>query len=113
MFRIGCTLIGIILLIGLSSCSSDPPPFTARYITQNIVEIVYKNTTYRLNRYQETGGLPFTYSFESDGDLDLVIDGKEYEIDSPYDRDKKKKTQKVTKKTSSSAKKKSTSTTKK
>ena len=53
--------------------------------------IEYQGKRYRLNRYSQSGVLPFDYSFESDGDLDLVINGREYEIESPYDRDSTKK----------------------
>ncbi|MBM9511110.1 hypothetical protein [Desulfogranum marinum] len=45
-----------------------------------------------LNRFQKTDVIPFQYIFENDGDLDIMVAGKEYEIESLYDRDKKKKT---------------------
>lgn len=92
-------LSGVLLsLLLLNSCGGEKRPFTAQYTSQNDVLITYGGKQYHLNRFKRSVGLPFEYSFESDGDLDLRIDGKNYEVDSPYDTDKKKKTKKTVKK---------------
>lgn len=102
--------LGISLGILLAGCGSERP-FSAKYTSPNQVIITYKGKQYTLNRYGVAASVPFEYQFEADGDLDLTIDGKEYEIDSPYDRDKKKK--KVVKKAVKKTVKKTTTTQKK
>ncbi|MEN8141611.1 MAG: hypothetical protein ABFR97_10350 [Thermodesulfobacteriota bacterium] len=95
------TFIGLTLL--LAGCSSEPPPFTARYLSPNLVEVDYQGTKYNLDRSApQEAETPFSYSFEEDGDLDIVINGKSYEVDSPYDidRPKRKTTRKSSRKTS-------------
>lgn len=67
--------------------------------------LTYQGKNYNLNRLQKTEGLPFQYSFENDGDLDLMVAGKQYEIDSPYDTDKKKTTKKAASKKKKTKKK--------
>lgn len=52
---------------------------------------MYQGKKYTLERYGIPASVPFSYRFEQDGDLDLTINNKLYEVDSPYDRDKKKK----------------------
>ena len=74
--------------IFLTGCWSDRP-FSAKYTSPNQVIITYQGKQYTLNRYGIPPSVPFQYRFEDDGDLDLSIDGKLYEVDSPYDRDKK------------------------
>ncbi|MCI5131451.1 MAG: hypothetical protein D3904_07970 [Candidatus Electrothrix sp. EH2] len=76
--------------IFLSGCGSDLP-FSAKYTSPNQVIITYQGKLYTLNRYGIPASTPFKYRFENDGDLDLNINGEVYEVDSPYDRDKKKK----------------------
>ena len=88
-FALGCCLAG---------CGPDLP-FEAKYTSKNQVIISYQGKRYTLNRYGIPARTPFSYRFERDGDLDLKIDGRLYEVDSPYDRDTKKVTKKaVTKK---------------
>ncbi|WPD24805.1 MAG: hypothetical protein Q3M24_14130 [Candidatus Electrothrix aestuarii] len=82
--------LGIGLGIFLTSCGSERP-FSARYTSPNQVIITYQGKQYTLNRYGIAASVPFAYRFEDDGDLDLTIGGKLYEVDSPYDRDKDKK----------------------
>ncbi len=97
---------GIGLGICLAGCGSDRP-FSAEYTSPNQVVIIYQGKQYTLDRYGIPASVPFSYRFEDDGDLDLTIDGKLYEVDSPYDRDKKKvnkKTKTVKKKPAAKAK---------
>ena len=54
--------------------------------------------TEELDRYGAKKDTPFEYQFESDGDLDITIAGKTYDIDSPYDIDKPKMRKKKTSK---------------
>ncbi len=92
----------------LASCG-DEPPFEYRYLARDVVVIDYRGTEYRLTPEEEVSNLPFTYEFEPDGDLNIVLEGKLYEIDSPYDLDslkKKKKRRTVKKKSSSSRRRK-------
>ncbi len=98
--------VGMVFL--LSACGEDLP-FAADYTSRNRVVVTYQGKQYTLERYGIPAQAPFTYRFEDDGDLDLTIDGRTYEVDSPYDRDKKKKTtsKKSKKKTSRTASKKS------
>jgi hypothetical protein len=88
--------LGLGLGICLAGCGSERP-FSAEYTSPNQVVIVYQGTQYTLNRYGISASVPFGYRFEDDGDLDLTVDGKLYEVDSPYDIDKAKK--KIKKKT--------------
>ena len=88
-----------LLIVGLLTgmlfvTGCDNRPFKAKYTSANSVNINYQGKTYTLKRFGPKSKTPFQYSFESDGDLDLVINGREYEVDSPYDRDRKKKTTK-------------------
>lgn len=82
---------------GLVGCGPDLP-FTAEYTSPNQVVIQYQGKEYTLERYGIPASVPFGYRFEEDGDLDLTINDKLYEVDSPYDRDKKKIKKKVKKK---------------
>ncbi|WP_446012022.1 hypothetical protein [Candidatus Electrothrix sp.] len=84
---LGCSLV---------ACGPDLP-FTAEYSSPNQVVIQYQGKKYILERYGIPASVPFSYRFEKDGDLDLTINGKLYEVDSPYDRDKKKIKKKVNK----------------
>lgn len=91
MKKLSATIQLVVYITLLSACGSEKMPFEAEYTSPNEVIITYLGKQYSLNRFQQNDGFPFEYSFEADGDLDLIIDGKEYEIDSPYDVDKKKK----------------------
>lgn len=82
--------LGIGLGMFLAGCGSERP-FSARYTSPNQVIITYQGKQYTLNRYGIAASVPFAYRFEDDGDLDLTIGGKLYEVDSPYDKDKDKK----------------------
>ncbi|WP_136808584.1 hypothetical protein [Desulfosediminicola flagellatus] len=53
-----------------------------------------------LNQFGLPVDTPFEYEFEPDGDLNITLGGTRYEIESPYDRDVKKK-KKVVKKVKS------------
>ncbi len=99
-------LLLLVTLSLISACGGEKKPFEAEYTSRNDVIVTYGGKKYNLNRFKETRGLPFQYSFESDGDLDLTINGRRYEVDSPFDIDKKKATKKTTKKKSSTSKKK-------
>lgn len=82
--------IGLLVLTG---CERDLP-FTYRYLSPAELQVNYQDSTYLLNRSSKLTNVPFTYDFEADGDVDIILDGIEYEIESPYDRDgsfKKKK----------------------
>lgn len=92
-----------VALFLLAGCASEPLPFEARYTSPDSVIVTYQGQKYVLNRYADKVQAPFDYEFEDDGDLDLRIGGKVYDIDSPYDIDIDKK--KVVKKVSSSTKK--------
>ncbi len=100
-------LLIVIAMIVVSSCGQGKRPFEAEYTSRNDVTIIYQGKNYHLNRFQPTSGLPFEYSFEEDGDLDVIINDRRYEVDSPYDIDKKKVNQKTTKKKTYTKKKKS------
>jgi len=83
-------ILGMFLGSCLVGCGPDLP-FTAEYTSPNQVIIQYQGKQYTLERYGIPTSVPFSYRFEQDGDLDLTINGSFYEVDSPYDRDKKKK----------------------
>lgn len=85
-------------------------PLQFRYLSSNVVELMVAGQSYKLDRRGPRIRTPFRYRFEDDGDIDIVFQGKAYDLDSPYDIDiKTKKTskKKVTKKSKSSKKKKS------
>ena len=71
-------------------------PFQAKYTSRYRVIITYQGKEYILERYGIPAQTPFRYRFEQDGDLDLTINGREYEIDSPYDVDSNKPKKKIT-----------------
>ncbi len=96
-------LIFLIIALALPGCGGDLP-FEYRYLSASVVQINYLDKVYELDRFGDKIDAPFTYEFESDGDLDIVIAGKAYDIDSPYDIDKPKK-KSVSKKTVSKKKK--------
>lgn len=92
-----CCILLFSLSIAVSACSGDSRrPFEVVYTSKNDVTITYKGKDYRLNRFQRGLTVPFQYAFENDGDLNLVIEGEEYEIESPFDNDNKKKKNKPT-----------------
>lgn len=97
--RVAARRVGVLLAAGciavfFSGCSPEPPPFAAEYVSQNTVLVTYQGRQHVLNRYDRSAPVPFQYRFEDDGDLDLLIDGRTYEVDSPYDRDVSKKKKK-------------------
>lgn len=93
--RVFLSVILVLFLGGfLAGCGPDLP-FTAKYTSPNQVIIMYQGKKYTLERYGIPASVPFSYRFEQDGDLDLTINNKLYEVDSPYDRDKKKKKKKI------------------
>lgn len=95
----GLTLMTVLFLMG---CSQDLP-FEYRYLSRDVVQIQYQGNIYQLNRLGRKVPAPFDYQFESDGDIDITVDGKTYDIDSPFDIDKPKVKKKTTKKRRSSS----------
>lgn len=95
-------IVLVAMVVGIG-CGQDLP-FEYRYISANTVQIQYMEKVYELQRFGGKVNAPFDYVFESDGDLDITIAGKTYDIDSPYDIDKPKK-KKVTKKRKTTKKK--------
>lgn len=73
-----------------AGCGQNNQPFTAKYVSANRVIVTYQNKSYTLDRYGLPAHTPFRYRFEPDGDLNLFIKGEEYDVDSPYDIDRKK-----------------------
>lgn len=99
--------IVVLVAVLLCSCSSEKP-FTARYVSASEVIVSYLGKDYRLNRFTQPKTVPFGFSFEADGGVDLQFGNDHYEVDSPYDRDKKstkKKKKKTVKKKNTSSKK--------
>lgn len=82
-------LMALILVAGFG-CGQDLP-FEYRYLSANKVQVKYLEKIWELDRYGTKLNAPFDYEFESDGDLDITVAGKTYEIESPYDIDKPKK----------------------
>ena len=104
--------LGIGIGLCLASCGSGRP-FSAKYTSPNQVVIAYQGKQYTLNRYGISASVPFGYRFEDDGDLDLTINGKLYEVESPYDREKKREKKKVSQKAKSKTVKKKAAAQKK
>ncbi|WP_339133026.1 MAG: hypothetical protein WGN25_11695 [Candidatus Electrothrix sp. GW3-4] len=104
--------LGIGVGLFLASCGPGRP-FSAKYTSPNQVVITYQGKQYTLNRYGISASVPFGYRFEDDGDLDLTINGKLYEVESPYDREKKREKKKVPKKARSKTVKKKAAAQKK
>lgn len=100
--------VSLFITTTLNGCSGEKRPFEVQYTSPNDATITYKGNVYQLNRFRPASNLPFDYEFENDGDLNLVVDSKEYEIESPYDIDKKKKKTKTVKKKKTSKPKKKT-----
>ena len=65
----------------LVSCSSEELPFTYFYLSRDTVDTGFQGKSYLLQQ-GERRPAPFAYAFEPDGDMDITIDGKSYEIDS-------------------------------
>ena len=106
-----CFALGLIFI--LSGCG-EGRPFSYRYTSAQEVIITYQNRDYTLTQGKLNPDTPFSYEFEPDGDVDIVLEGKHYEIDSPYDKDKKKtKKKKSTKIKTSKTKTSKTKTVKK
>lgn len=102
-------VIAILLAAGCMTacggCSSEPPPFEAKFISPDQVVVTYQGREHILNRHGGSAPVPFKYSFEEDGDLDLLIDGRNHEVDSPYDRDSSRKQTKTARQSISAPKK--------
>ena len=96
--------IATVLAIGgfflLSGCDSAPSnyslsapdqgliyegPFAVRYLTSKSAEVKYAGQTYQISDGINHSEYPFQYAFEEDGDIDLILNGREYEIESPED----------------------------
>jgi hypothetical protein len=88
-FFVGLSL-GVCLFL-VNGCGQGDRPFQYQYLAKDTVVITYQGKDYTLVQSENVAGLPFTYEFEDDGDLDLAIEGRSYEIESPYDRDTVKK----------------------
>ena len=99
-----CGFIVVVAAVVGIGCGQDLP-FEYRYLSANQVQIRYQEKVYDLQRFGPKINTPFDYAFEPDGDLDITIAGKTYDIDSPYDIDKPKK-KKVKKKKKKTRKKK-------
>lgn len=67
--------------------------FEYRFSECREVTLKYKGETYILRQNDNLDGdrfnqtLPFVYEFEDDGDLDIRINGRDYDLDSPCDID--------------------------
>lgn len=80
-------LFSLFLTLG---CNQEKLPFTAKYISPNQVLVTFQGRQHTLNRYGPATQVPFQYRFEPDGDLNLFINGRTYDVDSPYDIKRKK-----------------------
>ena len=78
------------LCMATVGCGQNNLPFAAKYISRNRAVVSCQGKNYTLDRYGVAARTPFQYRFEPDGDLNLFIDGREYDVDSPYDIDRKK-----------------------
>jgi len=58
-----------------------------RYLSADTVEIMVAGVVYPLTMDGPRVRTPFGYEFEDDGDIDIRVGGKIYDIDSPYDYD--------------------------
>ncbi|MEN8199722.1 MAG: hypothetical protein ABFR63_06570 [Thermodesulfobacteriota bacterium] len=92
--------LGLTLFL-LSACNNSPWPFSYQYTSQDQVVVEYLGEKYTLDRHRKNLDTPFEYAFEADGDLNILLERRKYEIDSPYDVDsgKKKKSRKSKKRT--------------
>ncbi len=90
LLNIGLCMFFLVSIVG---CGQDLP-FEYQYLSANTVQIKYQGQDYMLSRSGSQINTPFEYEFEPDGDLDILVDGKRYDIDSPYDLDKPKTTKK-------------------
>ena len=88
-----------------TGCGQDRP-FDYQYLSANQVRVDYSGKSYVLNRFGPRVNTPFEYAFEADGDLDVTIGGKTWDIDSPYDIDTSKSKKKKKKSTSKKTKRK-------
>lgn len=60
-------------------------PFAVRYLTSKSAEVNYDGKTYQISNAINHSEYPFQYLFEDDGDIDLTLNGREYEIENPED----------------------------
>jgi len=101
-YRFHITATSVLLCTFLLGGCGEERPFTYHYSSPQQVVIKYKGQDFQLNMSTPNKKVPFTYEFERDGDLNINIEGKNYEIDSPYDHDKKKAKKKAKKKVNKS-----------
>lgn len=99
MFKFATVLvIGSVFLLGACEPNSanysrpasdqgmiNSGPFAVRYLTSRSAEVKYAGQLYQISNTVNHDEYPFQYSFEDDGDIDLILDGIEYEIESPED----------------------------
>lgn len=89
-----------------AGCGGPDLPFQYTYTSPDTVDIILNGISHRIGKnLPPADNLPFQYNFEPDGDLNITVAGKSYEIESPYDNDSKiKKKKKTATKSSSSSK---------
>ena len=83
---LGSIVTGLCLW-GLTGCGEVDRdlPFQYSYLSPTEVAVRYAGSVYHLRQDGNSDETPFDFQFESDGDVNIVLDGKRYEIDSPYD----------------------------
>ncbi len=60
-------------------------PFTLNYISRTEADVVFNGARYRIGQDMDQRGLPFSYEWEEDGDVDLRSGGVIYEVEHPLD----------------------------
>lgn len=55
------------------------------YNSAETADVVVSGVTYKIGHGVSQAGLPFSYEWEEDGDVDIQYNGREYEIESPHD----------------------------
>ena len=96
-FTTALVIGGVFFLVGCepnsdnySHSSSDQGvihegPFEVRYLTSQSAEVKYEGRLYQISNAVNHDEYPFRYSFEDDGDIDLILNGREYEVENPED----------------------------